>query len=144
MGSSKKYPANKTCRLDVRQVLLLFLLLVVFSRAIVPPGYMPAPLHSGTSLSMFMLCGGDVQSVQLIAAWHDVGASGHSHGASSASLGFELCEFDALSFIFADLSISSFSPFIGATEINGITLVSMVAARPHPRNNRPRAPPLAV
>ena len=81
---------------------------------------------------------------QLLGAWQDVGSSEHAHNASSASLGFELCEFDALSFVFADLSASSFSPFIAATEIHGIPLVSMVAARPHLRNNLPRAPPLAV
>lgn len=124
-----------------RYLIVLFLLPVVITRAMVPPGYMPSPIDSATSTTMFMLCGGDTQSAQLIDAWEDTHSGEHTSHGHPASHGFKLCEFEALSFALADLSATTFTPVIGAADGHVPSIVATPAVRWIPRNHPVRAPP---
>jgi len=121
---------------------LLFLFLVLTSRAIVPPGFMPSPINSSGSNSLFMLCGGDWRSSQLLDALHD---NHHlmAHHAShhSESHGFELCDFDALSMAIAEPPDEPLLAFIDASAIVDAPIFSAAPFRPTFRNNPARAPP---
>ena len=129
-------------RFSQRRLVLLFLFLVLITRVIVPPGFMPSPINSGTSISMFMLCGGDHQSSQLLDAWQDDHhPMGHDASQHSASHGFELCDFDALSMTLATLSDALFTAVFGASAIIDAPALPSASIRPETRNHPARAPP---
>ena len=130
--------SHRACQ---RYLILLFLLPMVITRVMVPPGYMPAPIHSVTSITMFMLCGGDSQSAQLIKAWEHTHTSEHASHGHPEIHGFELCEFDALSFTLADLSATDFTPVIGAAEAHTPLVSAAAVLRLISRNHPVRAPP---
>jgi len=124
-----------------RYLIVLFLLPVVITRAMVPPGYMPSPIDSATSITMFMLCGGDTQSAQLIDAWEDTHSGEHTSHGHLASHGFKLCKFEALSFALADLSAITFTPVIGAAEVYEPSIFAAPVVRWILPNHPVRAPP---
>lgn len=128
-------------RVGKRQLGLIILLVVVLTRVIVPPGYMPTPIHSGASVSLFTLCGGDARSSQLMNAWHHTEHGGHSAEGHSASVGFELCAFDALSFVFASLTAVWLSPVIAIAGKINVRVIRATESRPVASGHPPRAPP---
>lgn len=124
-----------------QRLVVLVVVLVLFTRVVVPPGFMPAPITSGSPLSVFTLCAGDRQSAQLVSAWeihHAPHLLGNEH---SASLGFELCEFDALSFSLASFPSIKQPPLITTVDIAGIPLASEAVTRPMSLDHPARAPP---
>lgn len=103
---------------------------------------MPASIHSDTSFSLFVLCAGDKQSAQLLAAWQDNHHSMDHHiDGPFAGHGFELCEFDALSLTLADFAATLWVPVIFMSAINEVPALATATLRPVPRNHPARAPP---
>ena len=126
------------------QRILLCLMLVVVSRAMVPPGYMPSPISATGSFSPFVLCGGDWQSAQLLDAWDQGHAMEHSDGHHSASHGhgFEFCDFDALSLSLAEPLSDNLAPPFYTSFLSAVSLAgAAIVLQPARANHLPRAPP---
>ena len=124
------------------RLFLLFLFLILISRAIVPPGFMPSPINSSDSHSLFMLCGGDWQSSQLLDALHDNHHPMANHASHySGGHGFELCDFDALSMALAAPSDAPVMAVIDASAVADAPIIIAAPVRLTLRNNPARAPP---
>ena len=122
---------------------MLFLSLTFFARAIVPPGFMPSPIHGISSFnSLFMLCHSDWQSSQLLDTLHDShhsmahDASGHSEGHDSHQ-----CDFDALLMALAGPSDGPIMAFNDASATAESAFLKAAILWPAYRSNLARAPP---